>query len=373
MKNIVKDKISEPIRVLHVVQRMEAAGLQSFIMNIYRVIDREKIQFDFLTHYTERQFYDDEIERLGGRIYRLSVRDDKNLLKYIKGLNVFFSEHPEYKVVHGHMDSLGYFYLKAAKKAGVPCRIAHSHTVIKGRSPRRLIRHLMNRLYSHYANVLLACSDEAGKYMFGNLPFKVINNPIDVERFRYNVDVREKLRKELGIGNRFVIGNVGRFSLPKNHSFILSVFKEFISIYPNSILMLIGKGELENKIKRLGKDLGIDNKILYLGVRKDVEKVYQAMDVFLFPSLYEGLGIVAIEAQISGLPIFTSNNVPKLALVTEKSCALPLSLPPKEWAKKIAEYTKDNIREDSSEKIKKAGFDVKDIIAELLRIYQSSR
>lgn len=180
-----------PIRVLHIVQRMEAAGVQSFIMNIYREIDKKKVQFDFLTHYAERQFYDDEIEKMGGRIYRLTVREDKNLIKYQWDLKDFFASHPEYKIVHGHMDSLGFFYLGAAKKAGVPVRIAHAHTIIENGNLIKKIRHRLNRLYKINATFLAACSKEAGIYMFGSNDFKVIHNPIEVDKFTYSPEMRK--------------------------------------------------------------------------------------------------------------------------------------------------------------------------------------
>lgn len=175
----------EPIRILHVVQRMEAAGLQSFIMNIYRTIDRSQVQFDFLMHYEEHQFYDDEIERLGGRIYRLSMREDQNPIKYLKELKKFFREHQEYEIVHGHLDSLGFFYLGAAKSSGIANRIAHAHNVIIGGDLKKRLRNFINKGYKVNATCLLACSEDAGRYMFGNFVFKVIHNPIDVQRFAY--------------------------------------------------------------------------------------------------------------------------------------------------------------------------------------------
>ena len=195
---------------------MEAAGLQSFIMNIYRTIDRSQMQFDFLTHYKERQFYDDEIERLGGRIYRLSVREDKNPVKYLKELKKFFREHQEYEIVHGHMDSLGLFYLEAAKLSGIDNRIAHAHTVIIGGDLKKRLRNLLNKGYKVNATCLLACSEDAGMYMFGDSDFKVIHNPIDVQRFAYNETVRNIVRAELGVQDKIVIGHVaGYHSTPK--------------------------------------------------------------------------------------------------------------------------------------------------------------
>lgn len=359
-----------PIRILHVVQRMEAAGVQSFIMNIYREIDRTKVQFDFLTHYSERQFYDDEIERLGGRIYRLSVREDKDFIKYIRDLKKFFMSHPEYKIVHGHMDSLGFFYLGAAKNAGVPVRIAHAHNVIESGNLIKRLRHQINRFYKTNATFLAACSMEAGVYMFGCDSFKVIHNPIEVDRFKYSSVIREQVRKELNIGENIVIGNIGRFAQQKNHSFLLDIFKQINSKVSNAKLVLVGKGELMNKIIDYGDELGLKDRILYLGVRSDVNRIYQAMDAFVFPSKFEGLGIVAIEAQASGLPTICSENVPLSAGVTDLFCQLSLSDSSDVWAEKIISEVQKNERKDQSGKLKNAGYDVGTVSNELISMYE---
>lgn len=361
-----------PIRVLHVVQRMEAAGVQSFIMNIYRKIDRSQIQFDFLTHYTERQFYDDEIEALGGRIYRLSVREDKNLPKYLYDLRQFFSKHNEYKIVHGHMDSLGVFYLGAAKRAGIKMRIAHAHNVIIAEDSKKRVRQLMDRFYSTNATMLLACSEDAGRYMFGNGSFEVVHNPIDVREFAYDELVRQKLRSELNLGNSLVIGHVGRFAPQKNHRFVVDVFKEIIRLRPDAFLLLVGDGELRTEIENYCNQIGINEKVQMLGLRKDVPRIYQAMDVFLFPSVYEGLGIVAVEAQAAGLPTICSDRVPKLAGATNLFCQLSLDSSPSVWAEKCIQVAKESKRRDYSEELIKMGYDVSDVTEYLTELYISS-
>ena len=203
--------MSEPIRVLHVLQRMELAGVQTLLMNVYRKIDRTKVQFDFLVHYTEPQFFDKEIKELGGRIYRLSIREDYNLFKYYLDLNIFFKEHTEYQIVHGHMHSLGAIYLHIAKKCGVKVRIAHSHTNSTQKDVKRLLKVIMNHLYSLEATDLFACSQSAGKYMFGSKKFRVINNAIITDIFLFSAEKRKQKRKELGIADEFVIGCIGRF------------------------------------------------------------------------------------------------------------------------------------------------------------------
>ena len=361
----------EPVRVLHVVQRMEAAGLQSFIMNIYRELDRTKVQFDFLVHYTERQFYDDEIESMGGRIYRLSIREDKNIIKYFWELHAFFEKHREYKIVHGHMDSLGVFYLAAAKKANIPCRIAHAHTVLIGGGIKRTIRNLLNRQFKRNATLLLACSNMAGEYMFGNSAFHVIHNPIKVNSFKFNPSVRRDVQEELHINNNVVIGHVGRFSFPKNHKFLLDVFEELLKKESTAKLLLIGTGELEGEIRMMIEKRGLNNSVLLGGVRSDINRIYQAMDAFVFPSLYEGLGIVAIEAQAAGLPTICSERIPKLAQVTDLFSALSLDESPEVWAKHILSVLR-NTRNDRSQyyqELINAGYDVSQVKTELLKFY----
>lgn len=360
----------EVVRILHVVQRMEAAGLQSFIMNIYRKIDRTKIQFDFLTHYSERQFYDDEIESLGGKIHRLTFREDHNPIKYILDLKIFFKEHPEYKIVHGHMDSLGYFYLGAAKRAGVPCRIAHAHNVLIGGDFKKRIRNIMNRAYKLNATKLLACSDAAGKYMFGNYSFEVIRNPIDVSKFRYDEGVRHEVRDELQLKDEdIVIGHVGRFSPQKNHRFLLDVFKEISKKEANAKLLLVGQGKLEKEIKEDVFRSGIADRVIFVGVRGDIHRIYQAMDAFVLPSSFEGFGIVAIEAQAAGLPTICSDRIPQMANVTERFYSISLSEPAEIWADSILNRLNAPDRESMAQKLIEVGYDVSTVKSEMLNIY----
>lgn len=324
--------MTEPIRVLHILQRMEAAGVQTLLMNLYRKIDREKVQFDFLVHYTAPQFFDEEIQSLGGKIYRFSVREDYNFLKYYRDLNDFFREHKEYKIVHGHMHTLGGIYLHAAKMNGVPIRIAHSHTNGTQKDFKRLVKMMMNRLYAVDANVLFACSDVAGKYMFGSKQFDIINNAIITDKFVFSSVMRENKRKELNIENKFVVGNVGRFEIQKNQRFTVETFEKLIKIRPDSILLLIGTGSMQDDIKALVAEKGLQNKVMFLGNRHDVAELYQAMDVFLMPSLFEGLGIVGVEAQAAGTPIVCTDTLPMEINVSPLIYRLSLERPAGEWA-----------------------------------------
>ncbi|MBR3910051.1 MAG: glycosyltransferase, partial [Anaerotignum sp.] len=273
--------MGEPIRVLHILQRMEPAGVQTLLMSIYRQIDRSKVQFDFLVHYETPQFFDDEVEKLGGHVYRLSFREDFNVIKYIKDLKGFFKEHTEYRIVHGHMHTLGAIYLRIAKKNNIPVRIAHSHTNNTQNDFKKYLKKFMNSLYGKYATDLMACSVDAGKYMFGSKEFMVVNNAIDSERFVFSVKSRNAKRKELGIESNLVVGNVGRFEIQKNQKFTLDVFEQLYHIRNDAKLLLIGTGSMENEIKEKVKSKQMEDAVMFLGNRRDVAELYHAMDVFL--------------------------------------------------------------------------------------------
>lgn len=365
--------MTKPIRVLHILQRFEAAGVQKFLINLYNNIDREKVQFDFLVHYRTPQFFDKEIEKLGGRIYRFSVREDYNLIKYIRELNHFFKEHQEYKIVHGHMPVLGFIYLKIAKKYGIKVRIAHSHTTGYVRDKnlmKRLIKNITNRLYSKYATDLFACSLDAGNYMFGQKEFRVINNAIEIKKYIFNENNRVEKRKELDLKNEFVIGCVGRLEAAKNHRFAIEIFEKLVDFHPNSKLLFIGKGSLISELNNLVIQKKLENKVLFLGNRNDVEKLYSVMDVFLFPSLYEGLGMVGIESQAAGIPTICSDTLPKELNVTPLIYRISLQESPKSWAKLIISTKKNKYRyKDMSSFIKNANFDILKLAKEMQELY----
>lgn len=329
------EKSNNPIRILNIVPNMRAAGIETFIMNVYRNIDRNKVQFDFLVHNKRREFFDDEIERLGGRIYRLSYKDDKNLFKYIKALNNFFKTHKEYKIVHGHMQSMMPLYLMIAKKNKIPVRIAHSHNGNFEKTLKGFILHIFSRFSKYFSTENLACSEIAGKYLFGNKKFEVIYNGIDIDKFKFDENIRNKKRKELNISDdMFVIGHIGRFELQKNHEFILKIFENFVNDNPNSCLVLIGEGRLEKKIKENAEKFYFKEKIKFLGVRNDINELYNVMDVFILPSLYEGLPVVGIEAQNNGVPCLFSNTITNELKINNNVKFLNLSKP-EEWIKEL--------------------------------------
>lgn len=297
-----------PIRILNVVPNMRAAGIETFIMNVYRNIDRNKVQFDFLVHNEKKEFYDDEIEKLGGKIHRLTFKDDKNIFKYIRDLNNFFKNHKEYTIVHGHMQSMMPLYLLIAKINGVKIRIAHSHNGNYEKTIKGTILHIFSRFARLFSTHNFACSDVAGKYLFGKNSYDIIYNAIDIDKFVFDGKVREEVRKKMCVENKFVIGHIGRFELQKNHRYLLKIM-ESLRDRKDIVLWLIGEGKLESDVKEYIVSNNLEEQVIILGLRNDVHKLYQAMDLFLLPSLYEGLPVVGIESQISGLNCIFSNNI----------------------------------------------------------------
>jgi len=360
---------NKPIRILNIVPDMKAAGVETLIMNMYRNIDRSKVQFDFIVHSQERQFYDDEIEKLNGKIYRFSYKDDKNFFKYIRDLENFFDEHKEYKIVHGHMQSMMPIYLKIAKKKGVKVRIAHSHNNSYEKSLKGFVLHILSRFSKKYSNMNFACSKLAGKYLFGSMDFEVINNAIDLDKFYFEKRIRSIIRKKYGIKeNEILIGNVGRMEKQKNQLFLVDVFEECLKHNSNYKLIIIGKGKLEKEIIKKVKEKNIESKVVFLKDIKNVNELMQAMDIFALPSLYEGLGIVLIEAQMSGLKCYaTANTIAEETNITKNIDYIPLEK--KIWVNKI--LNTDIAQDRFIEKNQGKEFDIKNISKKLEEKYIS--
>lgn len=346
----------EPIRILQVVTNMSYGGLENFIMNNYRSIDRTRVQFDFLTHFAGHQDYEEEIAALGGKLYRLPKLDPFSR-SYLSDLKAFFKAHPEYKVVHSHLNCMSSVPLKAAMECGVPVRIAHSHNSTADKNLKYPLKLLYRYKIPGYATDFFACSDEAAQFTFRNHPCKILNNAIDSEAFRYNSEIRDSIREKLHISDKLVIGHVGMFRKQKNHSFLLEVFKEILSKDKNAVLLSAGNGPLFEKIKMQAASLGISNNVIFLGGCDNVHELMQAMDIMVFPSFYEGFGIVPLEAQAAGLPIITSKAVPENCLITDYIMQIDLSIPCSKWAEAVFEFA-TKPRADCSGKIKSAGFDI---------------
>ena len=356
------------MRVLQVVTHMERGGLESMLMNYYRRIDRERVQFDFLVHRQERAAFDDEIESLGGKIYRLPrlVPWSKS---YLSALNHFFDEHPEYKVVHVHQDCLSAVILKVAAQHNVPVRIAHSHNANQDRNLKYPIKLWYRRSIPQYATNLFACGKDAGDWMFSGAPYQIINNAIDAAAYTYDPKKRIEMRQKLGLKNELAVGHVGRFNPQKNHPFLLDIFAALLRKEPNAVLLLAGGGENMPKMQAKAQMLGIAEHVRFLGVRSDVNDLIQTMDVFVFPSLYEGLPVTMVEAQAAGLPCLISDKVPPECILTEGLVdVLPLSAAPETWTERILE--KRNLpRTDRRAEIAAHGFDITTEAVKLQEFY----
>ncbi len=361
-----------PIRVLQVVYSMDAGGIETMVMNYYRNIDRNKVQFDFLLHCNFKSYYEPEIESLGGKIYRVPSYHPKELLKCKKALKQFFEEHKEYKVVHSHINSYGAYVLSAAKKAGVPVRIAHSHTSgkfykINATLPFRVYTRI--KLKNKYTQ-LYACSPEAAEFMAPAKPYTIVNNAVDVKRFSFNDNSRIMVRESLNIkDDDFVIGHVGRFSPEKNHEFILAVFEEVLKLKPNSRLLLVGGGKLLEEARNMAADMGISDRIIFAGIRKDIPDLLCAMDAFLFPSKFEGFPVSFVEAQSSDLPCVISDTFSKTSIISDRVQVMSLEKSPEIWAKTLNDIDISLPRRDNSTLMVKAGLDIKSNVEKLQKVY----
>lgn len=349
--------MTHPIRVLQVVTHMNRGGLETMLMNYYRHMDREKVQFDFLVHRTERADYDDEIEELGGKIYRLP-RLIPWSRTYKNALNAFFKNHPEYRIVHVHQDCLSSVILGAAKKNGVPVRIAHSHNSAQDKNIKYLVKLYYKRFIPRFATDLFACAKDAGDWMFGGASYQLLNNAIDSAAYYFDESHRKAVREALAIPeDSLVLGHVGRFSPQKNHTYLIDIFSAIHAKRQDSFLLLVGDGNLRLGMEDKIRHLGLEDYVIFTGLRSDVPDLLQAMDVFIFPSLYEGLPVTLVEAQASGLPCVISDRIPSDCDLTELITRVSLDEGPEFWTEQILSL-KDYPRRNTHAEIIAAGFDI---------------
>lgn len=350
------DKKDNKIRIAQILGIMDSGGIESCVMNYYRNIDRNKIQFDFIVCEGSKLPYKEEIKKLGGHIY--IVPHYKHIIKYIKSVREILRKN-NYRIVHAEMNSMSVFPLYCAYKENVKVRIAHSHsTANKKEWKRDILKNVLKPFSKIYATEYFACSEHAGKWLFGKEIIQddklfIMNNAIENERFKYDEQVRNRIRKELNIESKYVIGHIGRFVTQKNHEFLIDVFKRIYEENNNTVLMLIGDGKLEKIIKENIQKKGLEKVVLFLGIKSNVEDYMQAMDIFVFPSLYEGLGMVTIEAQINELLVVCSTNVPSEAKISNKIRFLSLNKED-EWIKLIRneEHNRKEVTIYNSEKSK---------------------
>ena len=373
-------KNNKKVKVLQYTERWGTGGIESFIMNLYRNIDLNKFSMDLLTSQNESTIYDEEINKYGGqKNVTLETIYTSPITRVVQNLKIFRKKirTANCDILHlnvGNGVSLIYAYL--AKKEGIKRIIVHSHNtgIKKENYIFKIIGHeICKRLFSRYATDFFACSDKAAQWLFTKKYLKdvtIINNGIYVDKYQFSQTKREQLRKELHIDDKLVIGNIGRFTEQKNHTFLIDIFKYIHLQNKNTVLLLIGEGELEDNIKSKVKQLGMDKEVIFFGTTNKIPNVLSAMDVFILPSLYEGNPVVGVEAQASGLPCFFSTSITKYAQITSNAHYISLNEKPEEWSKKILE-TNINTEERKiyTNIVKNAGFDIKDVTKKIEKIY----
>ncbi|MBQ7960086.1 MAG: glycosyltransferase family 1 protein [Clostridia bacterium] len=360
-------------RILQVVSTLNRGGIESMIMNLYRKVDREKIQFDFIVQRDPNGAFSDEIKALGGRIYKAPHYDIVNDFQYKKWWREFFQTHKEYKVIHSHSYTFASIHLKIANRYGLKT-IVHSHTAAFPKGLKGVIHWFYQRNVAEIPDYLFSCSDKAGKWLYGKnckerKNYILLKNAVDTDKYIYNENTRQQLRKEFGIENRFVVGHIGSFSEPKNHSYLIEVFNSISKNRKDAVLLLVGGGVFEKRIKAQIDSLGLGEKVIFAGVRTDVNKLLQAIDCFVFPSLYEGLPVSVIEAQAAGLPCFISDRVTDEVCVTDLVEMLSIDEEPTVWSEKILAKANGFVRENMKEQIAKSGYDIESTAKWLTEFY----
>ena len=327
--------MDQPIRVAQILGDMNGYGVEQYLLNYYRYIDRAKIQFDFIVHESSLVIPREEIEALGGRVFL--VPNYLHLRRYMAALEGLFREN-RYPIVHAHIGTMSVFPLCAAKRAGVPFRVVHNHsTAALDEVKKSLLKYILRPFSKVYATHYAACSRHAAEWLFGRRTVergdvKIIYTGIELERYRYDAAVRVQVRQELGLEGCFVVGHVGRFCTQKNHGFLIDIFRAIHERRPEARLLLVGDGETRPAAEEKLERLGLRDDALLVGRRDDAERLYQAMDVFLLPSLYEGLPLVTVEAQAAGLKAVVSTGVTEEAKVRDDMAFLELSAGAERWA-----------------------------------------
>lgn len=360
------DNFDKPIRVLQIIGSMNLGGAENFLMNVYRKIDRTKVQFDFVVH--KQGVFDDEIKKLGGEIYYIKPLQKVGPIKYKKELKGIFDS-KKYRIVHSQIDQVSGFILKVAYQCGIPVRIAHSHSSKNSNSfVGKIYKSYLQKKINKYSTKRYACSDKAGKWLYKRADFEVINNGIDINKFVFNANERKKMRKQYNIDDStLVIGHVGRFMDAKNHEYLIDIFNDYNkNVNANSALLLIGSGELKEKIILKVNKLNLNKNVIFLEGLTDVYRYYNMMDIFVFPSIYEGLPLTLIEAQVNGLKCLISKNVTSQCQITNKCEFLDINQSSQIWANKITK-SENRIINKNSKKI--LSFNSQNIANKLCEFY----
>lgn len=374
--------MDNPKRILHIFAALDQGGVENFVMNIYRNIDREKIQFDFAMTHGRKSFFDEEVLEKGGRIFYFNkVAGKRSIFSYWKNLRRIIKEEGPYDVIHSHcyffsgfLVMIGYFY-------NVPIRIVHSHETYKGQKytfKRKIYEAVCRFLIKVFSTHEFGCSKEACIHLYGEKALEdkkvtVINNAIDAEKFVFNKAIRNSIRKKMNIENKFVVGNIGRLSYQKNHKFMLEILEEISILNSDVLLILIGEGELRQEIQQLIIKMNLQDKVMLLGNQENTYEILQAMDVFLFPSHFEGLGIALVEAQASGLNCIASDIIPPECKITDLVKFISLNKNAKFWANEVNKIKNSQREIYTYEKIRDSGFDIKSQIRIIEEFYLENK
>lgn len=359
------------IRVLHMIGSLEIGGSQAMIMNLYRNIDRTKVQFDFILDHPKNDYFVKEIKSLGGKIYFMPQFYGTNFFDVSKAWNNFFQEHPNYKILHSHVRSYASIYLAIAKKHGVKT-IIHSHSTSNGTGLKSIVKRCLQYPLRYQADYLFACSQIAGEWLYGEKAIKgdnffILNNAINTRKYKVDLATRLRVREQLGVKNNFVFGHVGRLHEAKNHMFLLDLFKSILKQKPESKLVIVGDGELREEIENKIADLELKKNVIMTGSRSDVPELLMAFDAFLFPSKWEGLPVTVVEAQAAELPCFVSDTVTKEVGISDLVHYLPIDKGTACWCDAIMKS--DLNKHDVQKKIIEAGFDVQETAQWLTDFY----
>ena len=370
------------IRILHSVSNMDRAGIETMLMNYYRHIDRNTVQFDFLCNKKKPGAYDDEIEKLGGRIFHTPGLNPAKYPEYLAYMKKLFADYPEYRMVEAHNGALGVYALHAAKVNQIPVRIFHAHGASITRDWKLPIKLVCKALLPANMNQHFSCGEAAARCYFGNKVvdsnnYILVPNAIEVERFTFQPELRKKIRQKYGLDNKHIIGHVGRFMTQKNHSFLIDVFVEVARRDPEAVLVLLGDGELQQDIQKKVREKGLDKKVYFEGNVGNANEWYNAFDVFVLPSVWEGLPVVGVEAQANDLPCVFSDSITQEIVITGKASFLPLTAPISEWASVIIAKFNDTKRNDNTRVITdhhyNIEFEAEKLQALYLRLYEESK
>lgn len=363
----------KPIRVLQVVTQMNRAGMESRLMDIYRKVDRQKVQFDFYTCRSDKGQFDEEIVEMGGTVFYSEPLSIKNIFTIKERFNRFLLEHKEYKIVHCHLNQWTGLVLQGAMKAGVPVRIAHSRTALEKNGIKNIVKDIIKKTVNTSATHKFAVSKKAGVWLFGeksvlNGEVCIVPNSIDAKKFKFDFSIRARVRDNLNVNDNLVLIHVGNIRPEKNHKFLLDIFLKIKEEKKNIKLILVGADNMNGEIQRYISKSEFSNDVIFMGSRSDINELLQAGDVFVFPSFYEGFPGAVLEAQASGLPVVMSDTITSEVMLLDSTSKLSLNQPLKVWMNKILEKKLID-RPEAFKKIIENGYDINRTSNDLMNFY----